>query len=78
MISIEDCAALEVNNLSEYDEKRTERLLRMVEDEQSLGQEEKEIVILQRRYSCEEKALHGQFVTGTEEAKDQKGWKEVH
>ena len=76
LISIEDCVNIEVNSLRKYVKESNENLLRVVSEEQILGEgKEKEVILRARMEKYKEKNLHGQFWKNTEEGRDEcKSW----
>ena len=75
LISVEDCVNIEVGSLYRYVEASKEKLLIAVKNENILDKgEEKERIRQERLNSYRGKALHGQFVRGTENIRDSESW----
>ena len=78
MISMEECVNVEVNNLSKYIQDSQERMLKAVDKEKIIKEKDpgKDKVSYSEEHAqrYREKPLHGQFVRGTEQIRDQKTW----
>ena len=75
LLSVEDCVNIEVGSPFRYIGESKERLLRFVSDENILEEGPTKIEVSEDRMSkYKNKALHGQYETATEQARDPESW----
>ena len=75
LLSVEDCVNIEVGSLFKYVVTSSERLLQAVTDEKILDEGvTKQSIRAERLTRYRNKALHRQFLKGTEEVRDPDSW----
>ena len=75
LLSVEDCVNIEVGSLFKYVVTSSERLLQAVTDEKILDEGvTKQSIRAERLTRYRNKALHRQFLEGTEEVRDPDSW----